>query len=239
MDMVLYERPLRIELAGSALLVGGEQHPKSVRTLAQMERTFMSREPGDASQEMYYMYRSVFRKGDVRFDITVIPALTVKGECSKTHGHYHPSSEEGPEYPEVYQVLRGSAVFILQKKNRNGSVDAMIVDAGEGDAVLLPPGWGHVTVNRGKGTLVLSNLVYDRFESLYEEYDENQGAAFYYLEGGQLEHNTNYIVQKIEHLPADQLNQRYGFSCKDLLSEFQADPGRFGFLAKPGLLFKS
>jgi glucose-6-phosphate isomerase len=150
--------------------------------------------------DMYYMYRNVCKKDDIRFDITAIPALEVKGECAKTHGHYHPGSEEGLAYPEVYQVLYGSAVFIMQKRNRNGSVDVMIVDAKEKDVVLLPAGYGHVSVNSGEDMLVLGNVVYDRFSSLYDDYDENQGAAYYYLKGGELVQNSNYIVQRNERI---------------------------------------
>ncbi len=234
MDGVLYEKPLKIELVGSALFVNGGQHPRSVRTMAQMRKVLMGNADETDTKDAYYMYRNVYVSDDIRFDITIIPAAEIKGECAKTFGHYHPGSEAGPQYPEVYQVLRGSAAFIMQKKNRNGSVDAIIVNADEGDVVLLPPGYGHVSVNRGEGTLILANLVCDRFESLYGEYEENRGAAYYYLKGGEVVQNTNYIVQKSERLSPAQLNERYGFSSKDLLGEFHAEPKRFGFLKKPG-----
>ena len=239
MDVVLYEKPLKIELVDGSLIVNGGRHPRSVRTLQQMKGVLMSRVDENANPDMYYMYRGVYAAEDVRFDITVIPPRTIMGECTKTFGHYHPGSEDGPAYPEVYQVLHGSATFIMQKRNRNGSVDAIIVDAGEGDIVLLPPGFGHVSVNRGMGTLVLSNLVYERFESMYGDYAENRGAAFYYLEGGEIVQNTNYIVQKTERLSPEGLNGRYGFSSKDLLSEFYENPKAFEFLKKPKARFKA
>jgi glucose-6-phosphate isomerase len=237
MDAVLYEKPLKIELVGSALFVNGGQHPRSVRTLSQMRKVLMGDVDETASADAYYMYRSVYVNDDIRFDITVIPPATIKGECTKTFGHYHPGSEDGPSYPEAYQVLRGSAVFIMQKKNRNGSVDAIIVKANEGDVVLLPPGYGHVSVNNGEGTLILANLVYDRFESLYNEFEENRGAAFYYLKDGELMQNSNYIVQKSERLTPAELNKRYGFLADDLLNEFHANPKAFEFLKKPKLRF--
>ncbi|MFH0737649.1 MAG: glucose-6-phosphate isomerase family protein [Candidatus Micrarchaeota archaeon] len=238
MDVVLYEKPLKIELAGTNLFVNGGRHPRSVRTLAQMRKVMMDFNEDASALELYYMYRSVYVHEGIRYDITLIPPMVVGGERAKTHGHYHPGSEDGLAYPEVYQVLRGHAKFIMQKKNRNGSVDAMVVDARDGDAVLLPPGWGHVTVNKGEDLLVLGNLVYDHFGSVYSEYEELQGAAFYYAKDGELIQNTNYIVQKNEQISAKELNRRYGFECKDLLSEFTADPKRFEFLKKPGLLSK-
>jgi glucose-6-phosphate isomerase len=238
MDMVLYEKPLRIELVGSILFVNGGQHPKSVRTLIQMKNVMMGSVDETAGLEMYYMYRSVYVQDDIRFDITVIPPAAVKGEYAKTFGHYHPGSEDGPAYPEVYQVLKGSAVFLMQKRNRNGSVDAIVVHAKDGDTVLFPPGYGHVSINNGSETLVLANLVYDRFESIYADFEENRGAAYYYLKDGEVVQNSNYVVQNSEQLTPGELNARYGYGCKDLLTAFHANPKDFEFLKKPKSMFK-
>src|SRR4030042_1700651 len=194
MDAVLYEKPLRIELAGTELFVNGGKHPGSARTMGQMRKVMREYHDEAADGALYYMYRDVFKREGIRFDITVIPPRMIGGEYVKTLGHYHPGSEDGPAYPEVYQVLRGTAEYIMQKKNRNGSVDAMIVSAQEGDILIIPPGWGHVSINRGEATLVMANLVYEGFESLYKEYEDNQGAAFYYLKDGQIVQNTNYVV---------------------------------------------
>ena len=238
MDVVLYEKPRRIELVGTELLVDGEKHPKSVRTLGQMRVVMQEFHEEAADVELYYMYRDVYHQGDLRFDITIIPQKVLGGEYAKTKGHYHPGSEDGSAYPEIYQVLRGKAEFILQKKNRNGSVDSMLIDAKEGDVVLIPPNYGHVTVNKGEATLVMSNLVYSGFDSLYQEYAENKGAAFYYMEGGQIKQNTNYIVHLNEQISPEKLNKRYEFSCDDILNEFVLDPKKFEFLKKPSLIAK-
>lgn len=238
MAALLYEKPMKIELVDHSLFVNGTQHAHTTRLLRDMKRTLVRYDPEQCNTEAYYMYRSVHRSGDLRYDITVIPQRMFGEENAKTFGHYHPGSEDGMGYPEIYQVLRGSALFILQKKNRNGSVDAALVRADEGDTVVLPPGYGHVTVNRGEGDLVLGNLVYDRFESKYDEYAENQGAAYYYINGS-LVQNSNYVVRKSESLHAKELNAKYGFRCDDLLAEFCAEPAKFAFLAKPGMLFKN
>jgi glucose-6-phosphate isomerase len=241
MDIILYEKPLKLELVGHLLFVNGNQHQKSVRTIPQMAKTLMGQVALEDLEvlDLYYMYRSVLRKDGMRFDITLIPPLTVAGECAKTHGHYHPKSEDGLAYPEVYQVLNGSAVFIMQKKNRNGSVDVSIVSAKARDVVLIPSGYGHVTINSGDDALVLSNLVYDMFEPMYHEYDENRGAAYYYLKEGNIVQNGSYVVERNERVTPAELNARYGFSCSDLLSEFYATPQKFAFLQKPKLLLRA
>ena len=241
MDIVLYDKPMHIELIGYNLFVNGNQHPKSVRTVSQMAKTLMRSIQLDELEnfDMYYMYRNVYKEAGMRFDITVMPSKPVGDECSKTHGHYHPKSEDGLAYPELYQVLHGRAEFILQKKNKNGSVDAALVSAKEREVVLLPPGYGHVSVNSGDDVLVLSNLVYDRFDSLYQDYETNRGAAYYYLKEGEIVQNTSYIVERNERVTAKEFNIRYKFECKDILSEAHIEPGKFAFLQKPSLLFKA
>ena len=236
--MVLYEAPRKIELVGFNLFVNGEQHPRTTRTLREMRKTLLSYSESFGNMDAYYMYRKVHQSGAMRFDITIIPPTPFGDELPKTHGHYHPGSEDGLAYPEIYQVLKGSAIFVMQKKNRNGTVDAMIVRAGEGETILLPPGFGHVTVNDGCVPLVLSNLVYDRFESMYDEYDENQGAAYYIMKDGGIQQNGNYIIRTSERIGAKALNAKYGFSCKDILVEVDEAPERFTFLEKPKLLFR-
>ena len=92
MDMVLYEKPLKIVLSGYLLFVNGNQHPKSVRTIPQMIKTLMSRPDLETLEtlDMYFMYRNVLKKEGIRYDITMIPPMPVGDEAPKTHGHYHP-----------------------------------------------------------------------------------------------------------------------------------------------------
>jgi len=227
--MVLYEKPLKVELDRHELVVNGTRYPRSVRTVKDMNKTLMStsRLEERNSFDVYYMYRGLVSHSGIRFDITVIPPGPLGEEYPKTHGHYHPMSADGIAYPEVYQVLHGKCTFLLQKKNRSGTVNVLIIDAKAGDVVLMPPEYGHVTINTGKDDLVLSNLVYDRFESVYGDYGANRGAAYYYL------------VNSSEKMDPQALNSKYGFSCEDLLQEFNLDPGRFLFLEKPSLLKKA
>ena len=232
--MFLYNEPLKIELHGNELLVNGTEHPKDVRTMAQMQDTLMEEVQGE--WDAYFMYRGVHSIGDIRYDITVIPSIPMGKECPKTYGHYHPASKSGIEFPEIYQVLNGSAVYILQKRNRNGSVNTTVVDAKKGDVVLMPPGYGHVTVNNGKEPLVMGNLVYGKFSSEYSEYKKNRGGAYYYLLDHQLVQNTNYFIEKNERIDPAALNKRYGITATDLLSEFCNDASKFAYLENPGLI---
>ena len=240
MNMSLYDKPMKIELKDFQLLVDGKEHERSTRKMKEMEDVMMV-QPETAllgDPDMYYMFREVAKKGTIRFDITVIPAKVTEKEYNKTYGHYHPEAEDGLTYPEVYQVLKGKAVFILQKKHDDTSVDVVVVTAAQNDVLFIPPNYGHVTINPGKDTLVLANLVSCSFDSLYDEFKKNRGAAYYYLEGGELSHNPNYFVKDIQRMKASEFNQKFGFANTDLLAQFSESPGNFEFLEKPGMLLK-
>ena len=53
-----------------------------------------------------------------------------------------------------------------------------IVKATKGDLVLIPPGYGHVTINPSRDEiLMMANLVSTAFVSEYAFYETRQGAA--------------------------------------------------------------
>ena len=135
---------------------------------------------------VYYMYRDISRSDadrrwlgaqDLRFDITVIPPLEICGEFIKTKGHYHPDNLSGIGYPEIYEVLSGMAHFLIQ--NRDFS-DIVMIAASAGEIVIIPPGYGHVTINPSKNTVLqMANIVSTRFESDYRGYELLHGAAYF------------------------------------------------------------
>lgn len=154
----------------------------------------------------YFVYRDLALGGDLqvlqerglRFDLTSIPPGIWEGEYSKTHGHYHPPVPGvGLTYAEVYEVYVGRAYFLLQRPGLRAEEieDFVVVEALPGDKVLVPPGYGHVTVNVGREPLVAGNLVARSFEGLYEEWKRLGGAGYYVRRRGGvpvLEPNPRY-----------------------------------------------
>ncbi len=150
------------------------------------------------SGPVYFMYRDLARtsadrswlhRQGIRYDLTVIPPKTLCGEYVKTKGHYHPDSPGGEGYPELYEVLSGEACYLLQDRPVH---DVILVRASEGDKVLVPPGYGHVTINASSKTLIMANLVARGFTGEYESYEQHHGAAYYMMLGEQMMENTHY-----------------------------------------------
>ena len=135
---------------------------------------------------VYYMYRDVARSSEdrrwlaaqeLRFDITVIPPRELCGEYNKTKGHYHPDDPSGTGYPEIYEVLAGEAHYLIQNHD---CTDVVMIAACAGEIVVVPPGYGHVTINPTHSTVLqMANIVSSRFSSNYSGYEAQNGAAFF------------------------------------------------------------
>jgi glucose-6-phosphate isomerase, archaeal len=176
----------------------GELPPPAVRTMEEM-RPVLADPSCTCSDPLYFMYRDVSRSDadwrwlhshHLRYDLTVIPARDLCGEWVKTKGHYHPKNPAGVGYPEIYEVLEGEAHFLLQSRNLD---DIVMIQAASGDVVVIPPGYGHVSINpSGDEALAMANIVSTAFESEYGEYESHHGAAYFEMTSGTLVKNPRY-----------------------------------------------
>jgi len=183
---------------------GPQRYEPDVRTLADMRDVLRSPDDveGPPTRPLYYMYRDLslsradarrIRDAGLRYDITVIPPATLGTEWVKTMGHYHPAVPGHDEtYAEVYEVLSGEALYLLQREEDGSVVEFRAVRAADGDKVVVPPGFGHVTVNPSNRVLKMCNWVSRDFESLYGTYAGKRGAAYHALSTGELVANPSY-----------------------------------------------
>jgi glucose-6-phosphate isomerase len=143
-------------------------------------------------KELYYMYRGVKSEGDLRYDITVIPAFLMGKEYVKTKGHYHCGSSQ-----EVYSVLEGRAVFLFQK-GKDEIEDVYAVPTGKGESVIIPSGYGHITINPDpEETLKLSNWVSEKCVSDYQPIEDKKGACYFYTTAGWVKNNNYKYVPEL------------------------------------------
>lgn len=168
-----------------------------LQTAENFDLYFMCREMAQNEEDLRIM-----REFGLRYDITVIPPAKLGMEYVKTAGHYHPKAPGASvSYSEIYQVLEGEAVYLLQKAGKGGKVaDAVVVVAEKGDIVFVPPDYGHITVNKSDKVLKMANWVFRDFSSLYEPIREFGGGAYFLLEDG-FARNPNYcFVPEIRRL---------------------------------------
>lgn len=170
----------------------GKMLTPDVRRLFDMKEVILDQKwlAGASDFELYYMFRDLslsradkekLLQNNLRYDITIIPPNMLGCEYIKTAGHYHPNASGSVTYPELYEVLEGEALYLLQNRDLS---DVVAVYASAGDKVLVPPGYGHVTINRSNKTLKMANFVARSFSSLYEPYREKKGAAYFFTKDG-------------------------------------------------------
>ncbi|UCD55039.1 MAG: hypothetical protein JSV93_05880 [Candidatus Omnitrophota bacterium] len=197
---------------------GKNDYPGIIRAGEKMQQVLMNPE-AEATPEAYLMYRGTFRsKADIqkafydnkiRYDITVVPPAQWGKEIPKTYGHYHVPVE----IPEIYQVLSGEAIYLMQKENGEGDVeDAIVVRAKPGDIVIMLPGYGHLFMNASQTEpLVTANWLTWNQRSFYGSFERNRGAVAYITrdESGNIVMmpNTNYdkVVVPRQMSPADSI----------------------------------
>ncbi|MFH0774258.1 MAG: glucose-6-phosphate isomerase family protein [bacterium] len=216
-----------------------EKRIPDVRRLSDMRELLYDREWAERAEDMdlYYMYRDVAKEEDrqvlkalyLRYDITIIPPNMLGKEYTKTVGHYHPLAEEGISYPEVYEVLEGEAIYFMQKEDLT---DFYFVKAGVQDKVIIPPNYGHITINPSNEPLKMANWVCASFSSSYGAYKEKKGGAYYRTLSGWVK-NLNYpAIAEIRQLPPTNFED-IGFKKAVPMYNLVADIEKLEFLTSP------
>ncbi|MFH1056312.1 MAG: glucose-6-phosphate isomerase family protein [Candidatus Micrarchaeota archaeon] len=196
----------------------------------------------DPKQIHYYMFRSIATKHDailfnerqLSYDITVIPATDLGKEFNKTLGHYHPKSPHGTRYSEIYEVLEGEAHYLLQRLDeKTGGVDEiLLVKAKKGDKVVVPSGYGHISINPSPTTLVSANIT-ALFKSEYDPYRLREGGAYFELIDDSLTPNNHYEnLPMIKTIDAMDLPLNQQFDGDNIYAQFIENPEKFEFLRK-------
>jgi glucose-6-phosphate isomerase, archaeal len=166
-----------------------------IRTAEQLSEVAYDKqwvESVNPKKSMYLMFRDVacskdiedIHKRNLRYDITVIFPCMMGVEYPKTLGHYHPFVPgEDVSYPEIYEVLSGEAHYVMQKVDSSLNViDNYVVKAKTGDKIIIPPGYGHFTINPIKDILIMANWTDGTFMSDYKPVEKKHGSTYFEIE---------------------------------------------------------
>ena len=165
---------------------------KSERTLKELQPYLKIPNVGNraSNTSIYYVWRYVHLKNDaerikaadLRYDLTLIPPGKIDCEFVKTAGHYH------LPYQEIFEVLYGRAYFLIQSFDNNPKniKSVFLIEAGPGEKLLIPTGYGHNMINVFNEPLLTANWVSDNAVDDYEPYKNNHGASYYFLDNNNL-----------------------------------------------------
>lgn len=182
----------------------------------------------DDNYELYFMYRDVsfesgdvdlFRKNNIRYDITILVPKLFWKEYNKTYWHFHPSNKSWSKYQEVYNVLSWEAIYLQQKED-----EVFYTKASAPKSVNMDEWFWHVTINPSKDNfLVMSNLVDDSFDSIYDDYKTKKWANYLYKTTW-FEKNKNY-----DNSLEIKESSKY-FESENIYDDFLKNPEKFNFL---------
>lgn len=175
------EKKMNLEFHGNFPII-----KKSERTLDELRPYLKNPDVKNRLNPIYHVWRYVHLVSDLRYDITLLPPGTIGEEFVKTAGHYH------KPYPEVYEVLSGRAYFLIQSE-----LEVYLVEAGPGEKFVIPPLFGHNTINVFNKPLLMANWVSEKAIYDYVPYKNYHGAMYYFLK-------NNDAVDIVK-------NQNYGF----------------------------
>ncbi|MDD2777694.1 MAG: glucose-6-phosphate isomerase family protein [Methanocellales archaeon] len=236
-----------------SLEFGGKIAEPSVRRIDDMKEVIYDKKwlKSAGNLDLYYMYRDlslsrrdeeIIKKNGLRYDITIIPPLVLGVEYVKTIGHYHPQVPEAKlSYVEVYEVLNGEAHYLLQKCQNDYVRDVVLIKAERGDKVIIPPDYGHVTINPSNKELRMCNWIARNFSSIYEPIKEKGGAAYFELVTGFVKNENYGNVPELRFLGPTNFSEVGLRKNKEMYGLIREDPTLLEFLTKPqdyGRLFE-
>ena len=247
-----------MKATGNELKFGERTFYPAVRILEELKEVVLDKNflaTADMDTELYYMFRAVskdeederkIKEKGLRYDITIIPPNTLGLEFVKTAGHYHPFLPGSKmTYPELYEVLDGEAHYLLQRREQGRGTeritDVVVVKAKKGDKVIIPPNYGHVTINPSEATLKMANWVANAFSSIYESMKVKGGAAYFELTNGEFVKNARYgAVPDIRFLRPSDVEKELGLNLnkETEMYELIKQPETLAFLTNPNLLIK-
>lgn len=199
-------------------------------------------------EPVYDTYRQISEKKDAElfsatqynYDFTVLMPNKEGRECMKTSGHYHGSPGEGGlVYPEVYEVVLGRVLFMLQKNtsDSNEVAELLFAELSEGQSLVIPPDYGHCSVNMGDGISIFSSLSYDRCPIDYRSVRDRKGMSYYaFCKKGEIafKKNINYKDPPKPKWIAFRDSTRLGISAgSPVYRSFVENPGQFRYLEDP------
>jgi len=191
--------PLKLDEQTCAISLGSAMRMPQYSTRELVELSKVLEDPQAQGPEViYWMYRNTGRKVDagvqeaydLRYDLSCFRAVMLGREYMKTSGHYHPNVPgQDVAYPEIYEILHGEALYVMQKVTDYGAApdqvqieDVIIARVSAGQKIIMPSGYGHVTVNTLGVPLLMSNWVSSRFSSFYGSVETSRGFGWYVVE---------------------------------------------------------
>ena len=221
-----------------------------IRHLSEMKEVVFDQEFAKTTDlELYYMYRDLaeneqdrgkIKKHKLRYDITVINPIMLGKEYNKTAGHDHPLVPDTEiTYTELYEVLEGEAIFLMQDSQENSIKDVYAIKANKNDKVIVPPNYEHIMINASNEKLKTANWICNDFSSnIYEPFKKRQGFSYYAIKNDSNEikwiKNKNYIdIPELKFLEPNLWLEQFDIDKNEEIYSLINNLNKLDFLKNP------
>lgn len=143
---------------------------------------------------LYFMHRAVKEDGNLRYDVTTLKPKLLGKEYARTKGNMN---KDG--FQELYTVLEGQAIFLLQRFSDKKVQDIYAIKMEEGQWIIVPPYYWVIMINPTEDTLETGNWVSSDTENSYRPLEEMGGMAYFYTTEGWIKNNNYHRVPEIRH----------------------------------------
>jgi glucose-6-phosphate isomerase, archaeal len=153
-------------------------------------------------------------------------------EALRSQGHVHSvAPDTGVGYSELYEFWHGRGLVYMQDRATTDVSDVVVVEAGPGDKVAIPPGWAHATVNVGVSPMAFGAVYALEAKLLYDPLRALQGTAHYVLADGTFEENPRYAcVPPVRRTPPHRIGECGVDTGRPALA---GDLARLDFVSRP------
>ncbi|MCY0909775.1 MAG: hypothetical protein OWR62_15470 [Sulfobacillus thermotolerans] len=219
-------------------LIDGAVDHHVARSLEEL-RPFLEDPDASGPPYVYHVYEGIHLKSEetryraqgISVDLTIIWPGVLRDEWAKTAGHKHSAADNDEWRAEVIEVINGQGLFVLQSGNRDRIDDLVVISAQAGDWVVIPPGFGHVSVNVGEDVLA---IVCAHAQDIYLEYEEmarHRGAGVWIGPEGMRENPSYLRIPPVKRLAARDVMARP--SQQPLYRMVGMNASQFEFLQDP------
>lgn len=193
----------------------------------------------------YWMYNGVVRRRDrerlartgMRYGLTLLLPNAIGRERAKTLGHLHTRPASSLlDYPEIYEVLYGTAWFVFQTLEADSRSSALcaVVEAHPGDKVIIPPNLHHLTINAGNEPLLVANVIPVAVRAMHQPLVDMRGAAWFNTVDQDWIKNPHYrSVAELQHWPVTDIPDLGLTRARTLYQIFVQSPELLVWMLEP------
>lgn len=160
-------------------------------------------------------------------------------EPVRSQGHVHAVAPHcGWSTPEIFEIWQGRAVVYAQERVTDDPGRCIAVEAGAGEQVVIPPGWGHCIMNANPAQPIVFGAWCDRqYGFVYEGVRAHGGLAWFPLsdarEGVDWERNPSYLPSSLVTRKARAYPELGLAASIPIYEQFARDPESVQWISDP------